>query len=160
MELLEIFFFLILFHKNISSYSSKTFYFTFFFCSVAINIILIILYFLDKEEIIQLHLFYLPLFIILLTLLTCFFIKSNKIKVDLYKAILLIVPSFLFSLLFMFMRISLIRPSLFFILKLLDNQLISLSILIHTGLLMDYTIVYLCFILIFLFTSNSYTMQK
>lgn len=124
-----------------------------FIVSFLINLMTIILYLLDKYGILRLGLLNLVFFGIALFILAIIFIKLNNICISLKKLLLLLLYSYIISVLYMLIRIFLCRPSLIFLLKIIEVY--NFPTLIRFGLPMDVTITLSCLLFYFLDQDSS-----
>lgn len=122
---------------------------TLFICSAFIftfllNFITIGLYLLDRYKVSKFGLLNYLVYSILLFILSIMFIKLNKIMISLKKTFLSMILSYILSILIMLIRISIIKPSLLFLFKILDYY--NFPTLIKSGILVDYSVIYFCFL--------------
>ena len=141
------------FVRNYNIQKKRKIFFSMFIVFVLINLISIILYLLDKYIIFNFGLINLLFFEIALLFLAIFFIKENDIRISFKKLFVLLISSSVISFFYMLIRICTCRPSLFFLLKIINVY--DFPSLIRIGLPMDVTISLYCLLFYFMDRNSS-----
>lgn len=121
----------------------KTLFSCFAFTAL-LHFITIGLYVFDRHEVLKLGILNYLVYSILLFALSNIFFKLNGIMISIRKTFLLMIPSYILSVLVMLIRIAIVKPGLLFLIKILDYY--DFSVLIKSGILIDYSIIYFCFL--------------